>query len=190
VTCGYTGIVPVDKRDSIIRYINIFYFHYGKGVFIYFFCKNYYVECRLKCIFFLKVDAVFILENSRPVFSEIGSAKHRMETNIMNFFQDYLQEIEDSDGPSNNIAPESLTVGRIMQWLTGQGHKPLLPSEKDFVINVRFHHDCDTQHTVCFPIVSACGCTITFPSVHLKTFSEFKNIMTLAICHGQTFDRV
>lgn len=42
------------------------------------------------------MDAVFILENSRPVFSEIGSAKHRMETNIMNFFQDYLQEIEDS----------------------------------------------------------------------------------------------
>ncbi|XP_026107504.1 G2/M phase-specific E3 ubiquitin-protein ligase-like isoform X2 [Carassius auratus] len=32
VTCGYTGIVSVDKRDSIIRYINIFGFHYGKGV--------------------------------------------------------------------------------------------------------------------------------------------------------------
>jgi len=53
--------------------------------------RIYYVECRLKCIFFLKVDAaVFILENSCPVFSEIGSVKHRMETNIINVFQDYL----------------------------------------------------------------------------------------------------
>lgn len=32
VTCGYTGIVSVDKRDSMIGYINIFGFHYGKGV--------------------------------------------------------------------------------------------------------------------------------------------------------------
>ncbi|XP_052461743.1 G2/M phase-specific E3 ubiquitin-protein ligase-like [Carassius gibelio] len=207
VTCGYTGIVSVDKRDSIIRAVILhstmrlipMLDQLRKGLQLYELPKIMNTHQDLCQPLFVtgeddKVDAVFILENSRPVFSEIGSAKHRMETNIMNFFQDYLQEIEDSeqDGPSNNsIAPESLTVGRIMQWLTGQGHKPLLPSEKkDFVINVKFHHDCDTQHTVCFPIVSACSRTVTFPSAHLKTFSEFKNIMTLAICHGQTFDRV
>lgn len=51
----------------------------------------------LKCTsFFLKVDAAFLLERSRPFFSEIGSAKHQMEVNTMNFLQDYLQEIEDS----------------------------------------------------------------------------------------------
>ena len=78
-----------------------------------------------------------------------------------------------------------------MQWMTGQRHKPILPSEKkDFVINMKFHHDCDTEHTVCFPTVSACSRTVTFPSAHLKTYSEFKNIMTLAVCHGQTFDRL
>ncbi|XP_076580269.1 NLR family CARD domain-containing protein 3-like [Chaetodon auriga] len=43
-----------------------------------------------------QVDAAFLLERSRPVFSEIGSAEHQMEVNIMNFLQDYLQEIEDS----------------------------------------------------------------------------------------------
>lgn len=78
-----------------------------------------------------------------------------------------------------------------MQWMTGQRHKPVLPSEKkDFVINIKFHHDCDTQHTVCFPTVSACSRTVTFPSAHLRTYSEFKNILTLAVCHGQSFDRV
>ncbi|XP_042609898.1 uncharacterized protein LOC109078860 [Cyprinus carpio] len=206
VTCGYTGIVSVYKRDSIIRAVILhstmrlilMLDQLRKGLQLYELPKIMKTHQDLCQPLFVtgednKVDAVFILENSRPVFSEIGSAKHRMETNIMNFFQDYLQEIEDSeqDGPSNNnIAPGSLTVGRIMQWLIGQGHKPLLPSEKkDFVINVKFHHDCD-QHTVCFPIVSAFSRTITFPSAHLKTFSEFKNIMTLAICHGQTFDRV
>lgn len=53
--------------------------------------------CKLKCLFFLlKADAAFLLENTCPVYSEIGSAKHQKEVNIMNFLQDYLQEIEDS----------------------------------------------------------------------------------------------
>ncbi|MEQ2316171.1 hypothetical protein AMECASPLE_029944 [Ameca splendens] len=86
----------------------------------------------------------------------------------MNFLQDYLQEIEDfeQDGSSNNsVTPEDLTVGRIMQWMTGQRHKPVLPSEKkDFAITMKFHHDCDTQHTVCFPTVSACSRTVPFSS--------------------------
>ena len=54
--------------------------------------------------FLLKADVAFLLERSRPVLSEIGSAKHQMEVNIIiiiiiiiiNFLQDYLQEIENS----------------------------------------------------------------------------------------------
>lgn len=47
--------------------------------------------CKLKCPFFLlKADAAFLLENTCPVYSDTGSAKHQ------NFLQDYLQEIEDS----------------------------------------------------------------------------------------------
>uniref|UniRef100_A0A3Q1EPA1 HECT domain-containing protein n=1 Tax=Acanthochromis polyacanthus TaxID=80966 RepID=A0A3Q1EPA1_9TELE len=129
----------------------------------------------------------FLFKNTRPVYSEIGSAKHQKEVHIMNFLQDYLQEIEDS----GIVTPEGLTVGRIMQWMTGQRHKPVQPSEKkEFLINIQFQHDCDTQHTVCFPTVSACSRTVTFPSAHLRTYSEFKNILTLAVSHGQTFDRV
>lgn len=59
------------------------------------FCKNYNVYAEWN-VFFLKVDATFLLESSRPVYSEIGSAKHQKEVHIMNFLQDYLQEIDDS----------------------------------------------------------------------------------------------
>uniref|UniRef100_A0A667ZG06 HECT domain-containing protein n=1 Tax=Myripristis murdjan TaxID=586833 RepID=A0A667ZG06_9TELE len=200
VTCGYTRTVSLEKRENIIRTVVLhstmrvipMLDQLRKGLQLYDLPKMMKTHQDLCLPLFVpgeddKVDAAFLLERSRPVFSEIGSAKHQMEVNIMNFLQDYLQEIEDS-----GIATAAgLTVGHIMQWMTGQRHKPVLPSEKkDFVINMKFHHDCDTQHTVCFPTVSACSCTVTFPTAHLKTFIEFKNVFTLAICHGQAFDRV
>ncbi|CAL8242069.1 unnamed protein product [Merluccius merluccius] len=207
VTCGYTGIVSMEKRDIMIRTVVLhstmrvipMLDQLRKGLQLYDLPKIIKTHQDLCLPLFVpgeddEADAAFLLESSRPVFSEIGSAKHQKEVNIMNFLQDYLQETEDSEqeGPSNNsVTAEGLTVGRIMQWMTGQRHRPVLPSEKkDFVINMKFHHDCDTQHTVCFPTVSACSRTVTFPSAHLKTYNEFKNIFTLAICHGQSFDRV
>ncbi|XP_057204612.1 uncharacterized protein LOC130563200 isoform X2 [Triplophysa rosa] len=76
-----------------------------------------------------RVDAAFILENSHPVFSEKGSVKYSKEINVMNFLQDFLQEIEDCG--------EQMTAGKVMQWMTGQRHKPILPSDqKDFNITV------------------------------------------------------
>ncbi|XP_073319588.1 G2/M phase-specific E3 ubiquitin-protein ligase-like [Pagrus major] len=207
VTCGYTGPVSMEKRDSMIRTVILhstmrvlpMLDQLRKGLQVYDLPKVMKSHEDLCQTLFIpgeddEADAAFVLESSCPVYSETGSAKHQKEVNIMNFLQDYLQEIEDSghEGPSNkSICPEGLTVGRIMQWVTGQRHKPVLPSEKkDFGINIKFKHDCDTKHTLCFPTVSACSRTVTFPSAHLGTYSEFKNIMTQAICHGQTFDKV
>uniref|UniRef100_A0A667ZG40 HECT domain-containing protein n=1 Tax=Myripristis murdjan TaxID=586833 RepID=A0A667ZG40_9TELE len=135
----------------------------------------------------LTVDAAFILEKCQPDFSEKGSVKYSREVNIMNFLQDFLQETEDC----GIELPQHLTVGRIMQWITGQAHKPVLPSErKDFIISVNFYHDCDESHTICFPTVSACSRTITFPIAHVTTFSEFRDMMKTALSHGQSFFRV
>ena len=81
-----------------------------------------------------------------------------------------------------------------MQWLTGQRHKPLLPSERaDFKINVRFEHHCKEQmpgHHICYPLVSACTNTITLPVAHMNTYSEFRDIMTVAIRMSRGFGRV
>lgn len=41
------------------------------------------------------MDAAFVLESCQPGFSEKGSVKYSREVDIMNFFQDFLQNIED-----------------------------------------------------------------------------------------------
>ncbi|XP_076836651.1 uncharacterized protein LOC143482236 isoform X2 [Brachyhypopomus gauderio] len=200
LNCGYTGRVSVEKKDHIIRAVILHSTmrvvpvldQLRKGLLLYDLLKimNLYPELCLPL--FVpgdddKVDAAFILEKCHPDFSEKGSLKYSKEINIMNLFQDFLQEIEDQEQGEHG----EMSVGKIMQWMTGQGHKPLLPSEKqDFSITVKFYHDCDGSHTVCFPTVSACSRTITFPSAHLKTSDDFKNIMYLAISCGESFDRM
>lgn len=90
--------------------------------------------------------------------------------------------------------PSRLSVPTLMQWLTGQRHKPLLPSERaDFKINARFDHLCkekNPSHHICYPVVSACTNTITFPVAHMNTYSEFRDVMTTAIRMGRDFGRI
>lgn len=79
-------------------------------------------------------------------------------------------------------------------WITGQGHKPLLLSEQNaFQICFKFDHDCKErmpQHTICYPIVSTCTQTITFPVAHMTTYEDFKCIIVQAIKSGDAFSRV
>ncbi|XP_070845779.1 uncharacterized protein [Chaetodon trifascialis] len=208
VSCGYTGRVSVDKKDQIIRAIVLhstmrvvpMLDQLRKGLQLYDLLEVLKTHPDLCLPLFVpgeddKVDATFILEKRQPDFSERGSVKYSREVNIMNLFQDFLQETEDCEqegwSDEESEVPQHLTVGRIMQWMTGQAHKPLLPSEKkDLIISVKFYHDRDENHTICFPTVSACSRTITFPVAHLTIFSEFKNIMKTALTHGQSFHRV
>ncbi len=89
---------------------------------------------------------------------------------------------------------EALSVPRVMQWLTGQAHRHLLLSDRQaFKITVEFDHTCMQRmpsHTLCYPIVSACTQTITFPTAHLSDFNEFKEIMKTAVQDGACFYRV
>uniref|UniRef100_A0A673N3L5 HECT domain-containing protein n=1 Tax=Sinocyclocheilus rhinocerous TaxID=307959 RepID=A0A673N3L5_9TELE len=180
LSCGYTGKMSADMKSKIIRAIVL---HstmrvvpmldwLRKGLQLYDLRKVMEMHPDLCLPLFVpggkddKVDAAFILENCHPVFSDKGSAKYTKEVNVMNFFQDFLQEVEDCG------EAEQMTAGKVMQWMTGQRHKPILPSDqKDFNITVKFNHNSDTNHTVCFPTVSACTRTITFPTAHLKTLN-------------------
>lgn len=85
-----------------------------------------------------------------------------------------------------------LTVPSVLQWLTGQAHKPVLPSErKNFEIHIKFNPACpQEEHAICFPIISACTKTITFPVVHMSKYDEFKHVLTLALRFGNMFGRV
>lgn len=99
------------------------------------------------------------------------------------------EELLSQEGHWSQQTDVSLSVPTVMQWLTGQRHKPLLPLERaDFKINLRFEHHCNEK--ICFPLVSACPNTITVPVEHMKTYKEFRDIMTVAIRMGRDFGRV
>ncbi|XP_039471891.1 G2/M phase-specific E3 ubiquitin-protein ligase-like [Oreochromis aureus] len=65
----------------------------------------------------------------------------------------------------NPEACHSLFVtGKILKWMTGQSHVPILPDEKrHFKITCKFDHECKERlgdHSICYPVVSAS--TVTF----------------------------
>lgn len=98
------------------------------------------------------------------------------------------------DAAEVETEPSHLTVPRVMQWITGQGHKPLLLSEQEaFQIVFKFDHDCQVrmpQHTICYPKLSACTKTITFPVAHMTTYEDFKCVIVQVIKSREAFSRV
>ena len=86
-----------------------------------------------------------------------------------------------------------ITPARLLQWLTGQGHVPLLASEKkDFRVVIDFNHDCTAKygdHSICYPIVHACAKTIELPVKHMTSY-QFKTVLTEAFILGQEFNNV
>uniref|UniRef100_A0A3Q2V0X7 Uncharacterized protein n=1 Tax=Haplochromis burtoni TaxID=8153 RepID=A0A3Q2V0X7_HAPBU len=143
VSCGYTGLVKLDKRDSIIRSIVV-------HATVRLTPMLQQIRNGMKIYNLLEVigrheNADYIMSILEPELSERGSPRHAKENAIINFFQDFLENLETS-----GLCP-------IMQWLTGQRHKPCLPSERaSFKIHVRFEHQCkDTMpgHYICYPLV-------------------------------------
>ncbi|XP_030580690.1 uncharacterized protein LOC115777020 isoform X2 [Archocentrus centrarchus] len=184
VNCGYTGLLTSDRKDSIIRAIVL------------------HATMRLTPVLQqirngMKPDADYIMAILIPELSERGSQRHARENAVINFLQDFLQDLEipdqeeaeevcgpmpqelqaeDQGGHWSQNQPSRMSVPTVVQWLTGQRHKPLLPSERaDFKINVRFDHLCKEKnpgHHICYPLVSACTNTVTFPVAHMNTYTE------------------
>ncbi|KAG1947979.1 hypothetical protein F2P79_012744 [Pimephales promelas] len=112
-------------------------------------------ECGERCVF-LRGKIFFVLLFFMPYFgccpfspsyvkfSEKGSNKGQVEVSVMNHLQDFLQ-LEAC------VHPE--VGGDTVDYLTGQGHIPVLPEEKrNFRVFVQFNHTCDIQygsHRVC-----------------------------------------
>lgn len=86
---------------------------------------------------------------------------------------------------------DQLSVPKVTQWFTGQSHRHLLLSQRErFKITVCFDHDCFERmpdHSSCFPVVSACSQTVTFPTAHFCTYEEFKLNLTTAITCAKDF---
>ncbi|KXJ09649.1 hypothetical protein AC249_AIPGENE11446 [Exaiptasia diaphana] len=98
--------------------------------------------------------------------------------------------IEEDDVVAESVTPEISPAG-VMGWITGKKHRELGkgPPEQ---ITLKFDHEClarDPNHTICFPIVSACAMQISLPLQHMKTYDNFKNIFLLGFTKGQAFAR-
>ncbi|XP_048022561.1 uncharacterized protein LOC125252930 isoform X1 [Megalobrama amblycephala] len=209
ISCGFTGIIKPENKEAIVRSIVLhatlrllpLLKQLRKGLQVYNFvdileehlglCQHFFVPSVVDDDY--KADADFIMQNILPKLSEKGTIRETRETAIINFLQDFLQEIESAvDNPDGDTLP--LTVPRVMQWLTGQGHKPLLMSERqEFKIALHFDHDCQQRmpaHRICYPVVSACARKITFPVAHIDNYNSFKEIMLQAINSDFGFNRV
>ncbi|XP_061925874.1 uncharacterized protein LOC133664869 [Entelurus aequoreus] len=158
---------------------------------------------------FCKVDADFLVQSLSPVFSEIGTMRHQRESTVVNFLQAFVQAMEDEEEDEHNSETREedevnkaekqnnethITVGKFCQWLTGQSHIPLSYAErKHFKIVMEFDHDCEVRHganhTICYPVVNACSCSVSFPVAHLRTYAEFKTVLSQAIVNGFEFSR-
>ncbi|XP_068566549.1 G2/M phase-specific E3 ubiquitin-protein ligase-like [Cebidichthys violaceus] len=205
--CGYTGKVDM---ENILRLGD--YFPFLKIFFSVFRAIRLHVKTKrmpmlqqlrevLKVYGLIKVmqtkpedvDSHYIISHLAPELSVSGSSKQVKESKILEHFQDFLLELDDAQ-PDGDAAGEALTVSSVMQWMTGQAHRHLLLEDRQtFNLTVKFDHWCLNampNHTVCYPSVSACTDTITFPVAHITDYESFKTLLQTAIKYGAGFDRV
>ncbi|KAK0133136.1 G2/M phase-specific E3 ubiquitin-protein ligase [Merluccius polli] len=182
VSCGYTGKVSVDKKELMIsvRVIPMLE-QLRKGLQLYGLLGVLAAEPDL-CLP-LSVDAAFMLEKFLPSLSEKGSLKHDKEMNIMNFLQDYLQQ-------NKMDIMMDRQLEECYNGLRGNPTNQSFQVKRRILSSTSISIMTDGNHTICFPTVSACSRTITFPVAHSKTFDEFANLMNLALAHGQSFYNV
>ncbi|XP_013854993.1 uncharacterized protein LOC106510815 [Austrofundulus limnaeus] len=204
--CGYTGPIDTDHKTSILRAILLhsttkripMLEQLREGLEVYNLMKvmeRKPKECR--SLFVVghndKVDSNYIMSHIAPELSSQGSTKQAKELKVLDYLQDYLNELEDfQQGETEQM--QALNVPMVMQWMTGQAHKHLLVSDRNaFKITIIFDHNClqhTPGHTVCYPLVSACTSTVTFPMAHLEDYESFRSNLHTAITHGASFDRL
>ncbi|KTG47280.1 hypothetical protein cypCar_00048755, partial [Cyprinus carpio] len=125
ISCGYTGLIKPDDKEAILRSIVLhatlrlipLLKQLRKGLQVYNFVDILQDHCGLCQHFFVptavdddnEADADFIMQNILPKLSEKGTMREAREMAIVNFLQDFLQEIESADDiPDGDTLP--LTV--------------------------------------------------------------------------------
>lgn len=207
INCGYTGSISVQNKESIVRAIVLHAVlrlqpmleQLSEGLQLYdllSLIRQYPDICQPLFVpgEDVKVNAEFVMASILPQLSDKGTSRHQIELEMINFIQDFLYEAEAQDQVDDQDGLHSITPARLLQWITGQGHIPLLPSEKkDFAVTIKFNHDCSADfghHSVCYPVVSACAKNIVLPVKHMRPYDQFKKVLTEAFHLGQQFNMV
>ena len=160
----------------------------------------------------LAPDSDYLYSLMVPQFSEEGSSRRTIEENMMDTFQDTLNAFEDKEvaGSDTTIAwnyddddcedsgqkeepvleSPVLTIPGVFGWLTGRQHKPIIGERP--TITVLFDHECmnrNPKHSVCYPLIGACGRTITLPVSHMQDPEMFRELFVTAYCQERAFAR-
>lgn len=157
-------------------------------------------------------DSNYLISLIKPRYSPEATSKRLVEESLMDHMQDLLISFEDKKitGMSASVAwrdddeevvetsaigdtdteevleTADLSVAGIMGWLTGQKHKQAYGDKP--TITVHFDHEClkrNPNHTVCYPLVGACGRDLTLPVAHMQTKEQFEEIFFTGFCMGQ-----
>jgi hypothetical protein len=157
-------------------------------------------------------DGNYLITLLRPRYSPEATSKRSVEESLMDHMQDLLISFEDKKitGMSAPVAwrddddeivetcatgnaeteevleTADISVAGIMGWLTGQKHKEAYGAKP--TITVHFDHGClerNPKHTVCYPLVGACGRDLTLPVAHMRTKEQFEEIFVTGFCMGQ-----
>ncbi|XP_067289317.1 uncharacterized protein [Pseudorasbora parva] len=207
LSCGYLGVVSLEKKDEIIRAIILhatlklipILQEIRKGLQLYGLgglmekhpemCQPLFVPGTETAV----VDADFVISICQAEYSEKGSYREQVEVAMMNHLQDLLQELEQNDSASV-VGALPMTPKTFLQWVTGQGHIPILSQDKThFKITVQFNHNCDAEydeHRICYPTVAACSNTIMLPAKHMSNYEDFKTVLMEGFFLGQEFLKV
>ena len=223
---GYTGVIKADNVDAIIGTVMIsmisrrllYLSEFLKGLEIFGVAAYVVQHPSIFKEAFVNtsrgnVDANYVVSLFSPVYSPEGTSRRHIEEQVVDYFQDFLIQLEDNevsgyteaiawkaqDEQNESVACDSdehkecfqsadLTPAGILGWLTGQKHEPI--NGESLQITIEFDYNClerNPSHKICFPVVGACGRQITFPVVHMKTKDEFDSVFLTAVTKGQSF---
>ncbi|TKS90254.1 hypothetical protein D9C73_024385 [Collichthys lucidus] len=185
LNCGYTGQITIGRREEITRAIVLhanlrllpMLLQIRDGLKLYGLSDlmaKYLDVCQPLFVPGLEMtaDADFVLSVCQAEYSETGTNQEKVEVMVMNHLQDFLQELEQESVMERDALP-SLSPKTFLQWITGQGHLPVLKEErKHFNVSIKFNHHCEKDfgdHRICYPCVAACSNTITLPVKHMTS---------------------
>lgn len=109
--------------------------------------------------------------------SVVGSNKRRAEEVVVPFWRDYLQDVEEQEGPSK--------LGKILAYATGASVIPSIGFSPQPSID--FLHDQSFSPKCHLPMANTCINCFKLPL--LDTYEDFKESMDFALHNTQGFGR-
>ena len=107
--------------------------------------------------------------------SDKGSNKYQKESQVLSYWNDYLQDIDDGAGV--------VTFNDILFFSSGCKELPPLGLK----LSIRFLHTPESDGSMSqFPKANTCACILLLPTIHAE-FMQFKEALTTAFLNAKGF---